>query len=61
MLANEWKKNAISVMDKIEETQMENIRKVAEIMAKELGESQQWIDNQIDSFVKLASNYFVDC
>mgnify|MGYP003429438919 FL=1 len=35
--------------------------KVAEIMAKELGKSQQWIDNQIDSFVKLASNYFVDC
>ena len=33
MLANEWKKNAISVMDKIEETQMENIRKVAEVMA----------------------------
>lgn len=33
MLANEWKKNAISVMDKIEATQMENIKKVAEVMA----------------------------
>ena len=33
MLANEWKKNAISVMDKIEETHMENIKKVAEVMA----------------------------
>ena len=34
---------------------------VAQIMAKELGKSQEWIDNQVDSFVKLASNYFVDC
>lgn len=33
MLAKQWKKNAIGVMDKIEETQMDNIRKVAELMA----------------------------
>ena len=33
MLANQWKKNAISVMDKIESTQMEQIKKVAGVMA----------------------------
>lgn len=33
MLANQWKKNAISVMDQIESTQMDQIRKVAEVMA----------------------------
>lgn len=33
MLANEWKKNAFGVMDKIEETQMEQIKKVSEVMA----------------------------
>ncbi len=33
MLANQWKKNAIGVMDKIEETQMEQITKVANLMA----------------------------
>ena len=33
MLANEWKKNAIGVMDKIESTQMEQIKKVATAMA----------------------------
>ncbi len=32
MLANEWKKNAIGVMDKIEKTQMDQIKKVAEAM-----------------------------
>ena len=33
MLANQWKKNAISVMDQIESTQMDQIKKVAEVMA----------------------------
>ena len=33
MYANEWKKNAISVMDKIEATQMEKIQEVAKVMA----------------------------
>lgn len=33
MLAKQWKKNAIGVMDKIEETQMDQIKKVAEVMA----------------------------
>jgi uncharacterized phosphosugar-binding protein len=33
MLANQWKKNAIGVMDKIESTQMEQIKKVAGVMA----------------------------
>ena len=33
MYANEWKKNAFGVMDKIEATQMENIKKVATLMA----------------------------
>ena len=42
MLAKEWKKNAISVMDKIEETQMENIRKVAEVMADTI-EAGRWV------------------
>ena len=34
MLALEWLKNARSVMDQIEATQLENIRKSAEIMAE---------------------------
>ena len=42
MLANEWKKNAISVMDKIEATQMENIKKVAEVMADTI-EAGRWV------------------
>ena len=33
MLANEWLKNARDVMSRIEETQTENIRKAAEVMA----------------------------
>ena len=33
MYAKEWKKNAFGVMDKIEATQMENIKKVATLMA----------------------------
>lgn len=33
MLAKEWLKNARDVMSKIEDTQMENIQKAAEIMA----------------------------
>lgn len=33
MLANEWKKNAFDVMNEIEATQMEQIKKVAEVMA----------------------------
>ena len=33
MYANEWKKNAFGVMDKIEATQMQNIKEVATLMA----------------------------
>ena len=33
MLANEWKQNAFDVMNEIEATQMEQIKKVAEVMA----------------------------
>lgn len=33
MLANQWKNNAFGVMNQIEETQMENIKEVAKLMA----------------------------
>ena len=33
MLAKTWLQNARSIMDKIEETQLDNIQKAAEIMA----------------------------
>ncbi len=36
MLAKEWLKNARTVMDKIETTQTENIRKAAEVMAESI-------------------------
>ena len=40
--AKEWKKNAFGVMDKIEATQMENIRKVAEMMADTI-QAGRWV------------------
>ncbi len=42
MLAEEWFKNARAVMDKIERTQMENIRKAAEVMADTI-EAGRWV------------------
>ena len=42
MLANEWKKNAIGVMDKIEKTQMDQIKKVAEVMADAI-QAGRWV------------------
>lgn len=42
MLAKEWLKNAQGVMNKIEATQMENIRKVAEVMADTI-QSGRWV------------------
>ncbi|MFA3784045.1 sugar isomerase domain-containing protein [Melioribacteraceae bacterium 4301-Me] len=42
MLAKEWIKNARAVMDKIERTQMENIRKAAEVMADTI-EVGRWV------------------
>jgi uncharacterized phosphosugar-binding protein len=42
MLAKQWLSNARSVMDRIEETQMENIRKAAEVMADSI-ESGRWV------------------
>ena len=42
MLANQWLKNAQGVMNKIEATQMENIRKVAEVMADTI-QSGRWV------------------
>ena len=41
-LAKEWLKNARNVMDKIEATQMENIRKAAEIMADTIA-AGRWV------------------
>jgi len=41
-LAKEWLQNAYEVMDKIENTQMENIRKAAEVMADSIG-SGHWV------------------
>lgn len=42
MLANEWLKNARDVMSRIEETQMENIQKAAEVMADTI-ECGRWV------------------
>lgn len=42
MLALEWLKNAREVMGKIEETQLENIKKAAEVMADSI-EAGRWV------------------
>jgi uncharacterized phosphosugar-binding protein len=42
MLANEWLKNARDVMSRIEETQMDNIQKAAEVMADTI-ECGRWV------------------
>lgn len=42
MLAKQWLSNARSVMDRIEETQMDAIRKAAEVMADSI-ESGRWV------------------
>lgn len=42
MLAKQWLNNARDVMSRIEETQMENIRKAAEIMADSI-EAGRWV------------------
>ncbi|GET28963.1 sugar isomerase domain-containing protein [Prolixibacter sp. SD074] len=42
MIAKEWLNNAHGVMNKIEETQMENIRKAAMIMADSI-EKERWV------------------
>jgi uncharacterized phosphosugar-binding protein len=42
MLAKKWLENARKVMDKIEDTQMENIRKAASVMADSI-EAGRWV------------------
>lgn len=42
MLAKQWLNNVRSIMDTIEETQMENIRKAAEVMADTI-EAGRWV------------------
>ena len=42
MLAKKWLKNARSIMDKIEETQLENITKAARVMADSI-EAGRWV------------------
>ena len=42
MLANQWLNNVREIMSRIEETQMENIRKAAEIMADSI-EAGRWV------------------
>ncbi|MDR0658090.1 MAG: sugar isomerase domain-containing protein [Mediterranea sp.] len=42
MLANEWLKNAYSIMQKIESTQSDNIRKAATMMADSI-ETERWV------------------
>ncbi len=42
MLAKEWLNNARSVMDTIEQTQMENIQKAATLMAESIA-SERWV------------------
>src|SRR6185503_7170282 len=42
MLAKQWLQNARSIMDRIEETQMENIQKAASLMADSI-EAGRWV------------------
>ena len=42
MLAKQWLDNARNVMSRIEETQLENIRKAAEAMANSI-EAGRWV------------------
>ena len=42
MLAKQWLNNARTVMNRIEETQMDNIQKAAELMAASI-ESGRWV------------------
>ena len=42
MLAKQWLSNARSVMDQIEQTQMDNIRKAAAVMAASI-EAGRWV------------------
>jgi len=42
MLANEWLKNTNQVLEKIEKTQMENIKQAAQIMADSI-EAERWV------------------
>ncbi len=42
MLAKQWLKNARDIMNRIEETQMENIQQAAEIMADSI-EAGRWV------------------
>jgi uncharacterized phosphosugar-binding protein len=42
MLAKQWLKNTRNVMDDIENTQMDNIRKAAELMANSI-EAERWV------------------
>ena len=34
-------------------------RKVAEVMAEEMGKDKAWIDEQVEAFVKVSNNYIV--
>ena len=34
-------------------------RKVAEVMAEEMGKDKAWIDEQVESFTKVSNNYIV--
>ena len=43
MLAKQWLNNTREIMTRIEETQMENIKKAAEIMADSIG-AERWVD-----------------
>src|SRR6266516_2367040 len=42
MLANQWLNNVRTIMDRIEGTQMENVRKAAEVMANSI-EAGRWV------------------
>ena len=42
MLAKQWLDNARNVMTQIEDTQMDNIRKAAEVMANSI-EAGRWV------------------
>ena len=34
-------------------------RKVAEVMAEEMGKDKEWIDAQVESFTRVSNNYIV--
>ena len=47
------------IMERLSGLDLEAARRVAEIMAEEMGKDATWIDEQVEAFVKVSNNYIV--